>query len=128
MGSDSGGAATSERSHQEESSLFQRQVTAGDKALRSLTLAANPIFTHLLLGRICLLSHWEVRANHCNATAGFSRGWGEALRGAYSGLSKALSGCSEEDSGERGLPPCSSCPEGSPTHVLDKNARRFSRC
>ena len=29
--------------------LFQIQETAGDKALRSLTLAANPIFTHLLL-------------------------------------------------------------------------------
>lgn len=45
-----------------------------DKALQSLTLAANPISTHLLLDGICLLREQEVRAKHRSATRGFS-GW-----------------------------------------------------
>lgn len=45
-----------------------------DKALQSLTLAANPISTHLLLDGICLPQEQEVRAKHRNATRGFS-GW-----------------------------------------------------
>lgn len=105
---------TEARGHKGEASFGETLSVskAGDsqeKALQSLTLAANPISTHLLLDGICLPPEWEVRAKHCNATRGFS-GWGEALWGVGWGGGglicvlgcKTLSGCSEKDRGKGG--------------------------
>ena len=130
MGSDSGRATTRERSHWEGSALFQRQVTAGDKALRSLTLAANPI-SHISFWVAFAFSPTG-RSEQTTAVQPQARrggGWGKALLGGlFWAQQNPVWMLTGGQWGERTPSLPSSCPKGSPTDVLDKSARHFSRC
>lgn len=121
-----GGGAVSERYCLEKHSV-SKAGDSPDKAQQSLTLAANPIFTHLLWVEFAFPPEWEVGRNHCNATTGFS-GCGKALLGGYSGSGlQSPAWCSEEDRGEGRSFPIQPLPQESPTDAPDECARPFSR-
>lgn len=125
MGSDSGGVATSERSHREESSLFQRQVTAGDKALQSLTLAANPVLTHLLLGRICLPLPLGGQSKPLQCNRRLLKGAGGGSPGIVLGSAKPCLGAQRRTAEREDSLPAQLLPRGEPYSGSGRKCQAF---
>ena len=86
---------------------------AGDSQDKALTLPVNPIFTHLLLGEICLPARMGGQSAAAMQPEAALGGGGEALRGNISGLwaAKPCLGAQRKRKGEEALS------TGCPTHT-----------